>query len=280
MTIFTSHAQKPPHHVTRPSAPNQSLPQPPGKSSSLPRLTHIPPAHISPLMVALTPSKQGAKKNRNASSTWSLTEELAVQSLYVVQGLSPKQIGDATGKQAKRISNLIMRRGWTSDRRQRSKKAEDLQRSQAKQHVERVVLAQSALAEAASIGALSRAADCTQNKNKDAAKDFRSWAGGARDLVNVMRQARGLVDPGKGSLSGDAESEGRAISLSFFIGNITPQSGQSSAGPVIEIEASPISDPALAPSKASNGLKSKGMVVSGAIAGGDKDGDGTGKQGQ
>lgn len=224
------------------------------------------------------------KKRQIPHPNWPLADELAVQTMYLVQGIAPAAIARSLSRSPQSISSLIFRRGWTAKVREKTQKAEELARTRTREHVERVVIAQSALAEAASVGALTRAAECAQDRSDSAAKDFRSWAGGARDLVNVMRQARGLVDPGKSNLSGDADTQGRAISLSFFIGSIgsnvpsnvsggVPRATDSvhvvsspaaltagPQGPAIEIEAVPASTPSRALPVPSNARKPKGTA--------------------
>jgi len=45
-------------------------------------------------------------------------ERLRVQRLYLVDGISPKEIADDTGYTARQISDLAHRKGWTKIRKQ------------------------------------------------------------------------------------------------------------------------------------------------------------------
>jgi hypothetical protein len=63
----------------------------------------------------------------------------------------------------------------------------------AQEQIGRVVEAVAVLSEQAAVSGLTRAQEsATATRNKDNAQAFRAYAGGARDLVNIARQARGL----------------------------------------------------------------------------------------
>jgi hypothetical protein len=180
---------------------------------------------------------------RNASAAWPLERELCVQTLYLTDGLTPAQIAKVLCKTPQAVSSLIWRRGWTNDRRKKGSNADKLARVRTQEHVERVITATAAVAESASVAGLQRALQTAQRGGEDAAKDFRSWAGGARDLVNIMRQARGLVDPGRENC---AQVGGANLNLFF----LAPQIGQAAPRAernVTEIAASPcpVAAPAL-----------------------------------
>jgi hypothetical protein len=186
----------------------------------------------------------------NACTTWTLMRELAAETMYLVDGLPPRAIAAALSTPERIISrsavtSLISRKGWTQKRRQQSQKSANIAHKRAQEHVEMVVQAQGSLAAAASVQGLKRAMEAAESSGEDSARDFRSWAGGARDLVNIMRQARGLVDPGKAQSSGD---DARTVNLSFFVGALTSADraqGMKCVGPVLECEA--VSAPAPSP---------------------------------
>ncbi len=151
-------------------------------------------------MVAETISNPPAKpKRRNASPVWSLVQELAVQTMYLTDGMSPKHIASALQVSPQRVSNLVFQRGWSKERAKKAGKLEAKARAGEAEHIQRVVKAQAAVAEAGSIAGLKRALQATESDSEFAARDFRSWAGGARDLVNVARLSRGL-DQQSGSI--------------------------------------------------------------------------------
>ena len=151
------------------------------------------------------PAAPAKPKRRNASPTWPLVQELAVQTMYLTDGMSPKDIASALQRDCRQVSTLIFRRGWSKNRNAKLAKHTSSLRASEANHIERVVKAQAAVAEAGSIAGLKRALEATESGSEFAARDFRSWAGGARDLVTVARQARGLDTtaqlPGGGSVS-------------------------------------------------------------------------------
>jgi hypothetical protein len=153
--------------------------------------------------------------------------------MYLTDGLTPTQIAAALSTperplDSNKVRGLIFRRAWFQTKANAGQRAQTLARARATEHVERVVQATAAVAEAASVAGLKRALDATADTGKDAARDFRSWAGGARDLVNVARQARGLVDAGKVQAGGDGDA--RTINLAFFVGNIGAGGGGPNGG--------------------------------------------------
>lgn len=178
-------------------------------------------ATAQPLAVA-KPKPRRAGKRPPAWNQWPLEHELAVKRMYLVQGYSPTDIASALklpGRNPQSISNLIHRRGWQTQRRDEAdglrKSAEIASSAGASAEVQRVVDATAALAESASIAGLQRAMEATQSGHENAARDFRAWAGGARDLVNVARQARGLD-----ARSESADTRGMTLNLFAVQGDI------------------------------------------------------------
>lgn len=144
------------------------------------------------------PRKRGSRKVSTAA--WPLVRELAAQTLYLTDGLSPAQIAKSLATPADPITpqavrSLIHRRGWSPQRRNTEAQAAILANARTREHVDRVVQATAAVAEAASVSGLQRALQSAQAGGEDSARDFRAWAGGARDLVNIVRLSRGLDKP-------------------------------------------------------------------------------------
>jgi hypothetical protein len=133
-----------------------------------------------------------AMTKHRVSSAWALADELAVQTLYLVDGFTPKQISQSLTRDYQAVRRLIWSRGWTAQRRNKSELARASTNAHSHAHIERVVKAQAVLAESASVAGLKRAMESAQSGSETSARDFRAWAGGARDLVNVARLSRGL----------------------------------------------------------------------------------------
>jgi hypothetical protein len=151
-------------------------------------------------MVAETqaPPKRKVRGRSNASAAWPLEQRLAVKALYQVHQRTPAQIAMVLKRTPNQVSGLIHRLGWS---KARSKKVEELTvktDARAREQLGAVVEAVAALSEQGAVQGLQRAVDSSKAKGKFAARDYRSWAGGARDLVNVARQARGM-DTEKGN---------------------------------------------------------------------------------
>ena len=179
---------------------------------------------------------QSQSSSRTSPQPWSLQDELAVRTMLLVDHVPPKRIAEVVNRPIKSVRNLIERRGWAKDRAIVRSKAEALLQAKANEHALKIVDAVGTLAEEASLGALMRAKEATQRTDKDAARDFRSWAGGARDLVMVSRQARGL-DAGP-------NAQGNAVQVNLFSVNavgfgVPSEPKRAQAAEAVEIEAKP-----------------------------------------
>ena len=130
---------------------------------------------------------------RNASPTWPLADELAVQTLYLVDGFSPKQISQSLTRPYNRVRALIARRGWAVQRRAKADQSSLAIDAHSRAHIQRVVQAQAVLAESASVASLTRTKEALALPiNRDNANAVRAYAGSSRDLVNIARLSRGL----------------------------------------------------------------------------------------
>lgn len=201
-----------------------------------------------------------------STGPWPIEHELTVRRLYVVDGMGASDIaasfGASVGRDVKSIRNLIDSRRWSPEKR--AKQAAVRSNAQAEinarvpAEVERIVTATAVLAEEASLGALKRAHAETTGKGRGAAKNFRAWAAGARDLVSVARVSRGL----DARMTVRADEIGQsAVAINFFVGgglsSDSPKApGTATArdcktvGPVVDVVATPLPMPP--PTPASN----------------------------
>ncbi len=121
-----------------------------------------------------------------------LTVRQRVRSLYVVQGLQPAQIAKETKLPVNTITQLVIREGWTNERRILSKEVKIRADAEIKGEIDEMVRAVGALSEQGAVAGLQRAVNCTSETHTLASRDFSNWAAGAKSLVTLARQARGL----------------------------------------------------------------------------------------
>lgn len=162
-------------------------------------------------------------KSAKPYQPWALEDAQAVRRMYVIEGKPLKTIsatlGARIGRSYQDLANLCTKHGWSQERRtllaQQDESAIAEIKARQAAEVERVVEATAQLAEEASTKGLRQAiasADAGQ------ARDFRMWAGGARDLVTVARASRGLDQR---TLEGS--SNGQTIALSVFCVSALPK---------------------------------------------------------
>lgn len=138
------------------------------------------------------PAKPAKTKRQIVSAAWPIKDRLTVKAMYEVHERTPAQIAAFLKRPASQVSDLIWRQGWSQKKAERTRELTVKTDARAREQLGKVVEAVATLAEQGSVNGLQRAVDASTKKGKFAARDYRSWAGGARDLVNVARQARGL----------------------------------------------------------------------------------------
>lgn len=127
--------------------------------------------------------------------------KVQIRNLYMVDGMSPAQIGQRVGVKPGVVSGLVRHNGWSVSRKKMESNfsTETLVRAEEKlDEVSRAIANQSE--EIALLG-LQRARDAAIEHGEYAAKDFQSWTGGIRNLVTVSRACRGLEAAGGGAVN-------------------------------------------------------------------------------
>lgn len=150
------------------------------------------------------PRKQGSPRKGFAyPGKLPLAVWQTVRTMYLVQGCAPSEIALALQLPAKRVSDLVSREGWSKQRRGNVSQLTVKSDAHAQEQLAKTIEAHAILAEHGATVGLSRAVEAAGAPiHKDNAQAFRAYAGGARDLVNIARQARGLDSQGSAGVAG------------------------------------------------------------------------------
>lgn len=179
-----------------------------------------------------TMSVSRIKKEDTDGRCLPLALKLRVKNLYIIGGKSHHEIAADTGMTPGAIATLCSRNGWTGEKRKREaqmvKKSDARIESQMSEAVEAI----SSEAQEIALSGLERARDAVKRKGKDAAKNFQSWTGGVRNLVQVIRA---IENPG----SGDAQPSGPAINF-FFAPAAPAAASEPKRVEAVEVEARPV----------------------------------------
>jgi len=169
-------------------------------------------------MVAIAPKEPVTRRKKGPGPNYTipLPVRLRAKNLYVVQGLTPAVIAKQVKLSPEQVQRLVSREKWAPEKRRAAEKSEELALAHTREQLNEVIAAVGDLSEDASIAGLQRAVECTTKKSKFAAKDYASWANGARALVSIARQARGLEDKSFGP------SNGAANTINLFVGRFGP----------------------------------------------------------
>lgn len=148
--------------------------------------------------------------------------KLTARDLYLDQGKSASQTAEAMDGllTTSQVQSLARREGWVKLASRKASEKLAISTTRTQEQVEQTITTQARMSEHASLLSLHKASEAAKNGealDKDAAQAFRAWAGGARDLVNVARQARGLDVSAQGAAQG-----GASLNMFFFAGSVAP----------------------------------------------------------
>jgi len=145
---------------------------------------------------------------------------LAVRSFYVIQGLKPSQIAPMVGLSPAQITQLAIRKGWSSERvakrKERSRKAEQAQDTRAKAEVSQIHEAIAMRTEELAVKTADRCADILGNVAGIDDKALQMSSGALRNFVQVARMSRGMDSRGpQNSPGGNGAQAGATL---IFVG--------------------------------------------------------------
>jgi hypothetical protein len=165
-------------------------------------------------------------KSRRPRTHIPLPTRLKARNLYLTQGLSFKEIGEKTGLDASQIRSLVDREGWPRLKSGAKSKITAKHDARASEMVSEVVEAMASESEEIALSGLQRARQAVESQEAYAAKDFQSWTGGLRNLVQVARELRGF----------DSEqSRGSGATLNVFVGRFETVSDKPAEKPAIDV---------------------------------------------
>lgn len=177
------------------------------------------------LMVATNEAPTPKPNEPRERASVPLLAKLKVKNLKVVQCLSDKEIARQTGLTLGQVRGIVDRNRWTNDKREKTRKIMDGHAARMEAQVAEIVEAVASESEEIALAGLQRAREATTSASEYAAKDFQSWTGGVRNLVNVARQARGL----------DTERSAQGTTLNVFVGRFETVSDKPAEKPAIDV---------------------------------------------
>lgn len=182
------------------------------------------PASITP---GLKPTKKAAKLPVGRGVAYPLATRLKVRNLYLGQALNNQDIAERTGLTARQVGQMVYRDGLAKQKRRRAEKINAAADTRANAQLEAFNEQLAEEAEEISLGALERARQSVESVGEFAAKDFQSWTGGIRNLVQAARTVRGLDNRnGQSDTNQVSIYLVRGETLEHTIKNVTPNLGQ------------------------------------------------------
>jgi hypothetical protein len=163
-----------------------------------------------------------------------LATRLQVRNLYVGACLGPSDIAPKVGLTLRQVRRLVATDKLAPIRRRAVSNAIKVTDNTANHLLERFNQEIASQSEEASLGAIVRAREAVASKDKLAARDFQSWTGGIRNLVDVSRRVRGLdAKQPEGSVT---------MNLGFFMASPV-ETKPIEASQVVDCQAVSVSDP-------------------------------------
>jgi hypothetical protein len=112
------------------------------------------------------------------------------RNMYLVQGLDYKSISESTGLDIRCLYNLAKREGWTERRKEQRLKLETTTDARIKAFEDQVSEAIAQETVDVTLSGVGRAREAVESRGEFAARDFQSWTGGIRNLVQVAKLLR------------------------------------------------------------------------------------------
>lgn len=161
------------------------------------------------------PPRRTDKRLKRDTTPTALVTKLKVKNLYLYQDASHKEIAKRTGLTESAVGNLIHRERWSQLKKEAARQLEDTHDARAQEAQQSIVEAIGSQAEEITLSGLERAREAVKRKGKDAARDFQSWTGGVRNLVQSIKAIR----PGGAAIGGD----GSVTNFNLFFAPVSPQ---------------------------------------------------------
>lgn len=149
-----------------------------------------------------------------------LLSKLKAKNLYLQANATHAEISKACGISLSSTAQLISREGWPALRRRMALKVEQAATARTEQVMTEATQAIADSAEEVALSGLNRARTAVASTGKFAARDFQSWTGGARNLVQIARQCRGLDG------NGTSGAEQPQINLNVFVSKFGPAAAE------------------------------------------------------
>lgn len=135
-----------------------------------------------------------ARKQRAAKSIVDVATKVRIRNLYMVQCLPHKEIARQTGLTERAVQSVVYRLGLAAKRKENEAKTMERHDALTRDGLSEVTDAIAAQAEEYALGGLKRSGEALQDEGEFAARNFQSWTGGVKNLVQVAKLARGATD--------------------------------------------------------------------------------------
>lgn len=184
------------------------------------------------LLPAIEPAtKRGTGGKKRGDCEFPLLVKMKARNLYLIQGLSHEDVAKRTGLTADQSRTLAQRNGWTKQRQERKRILVAKQDARAESQISEALEAIADVSEQHAVQGLDRVGKALESKGKFAARDFQSWTGGVRNLVQTAKMCREI----------GPSANGVGSTVNVFVGAF-PRAGDavSEAKQVTEVSATPV----------------------------------------
>lgn len=188
-------------------------------------------------MVAETTANPPAVSKRKKPSAYRpripLPVKLKIRSLYIVQQLSPAEIGVQVGFTRQQVQGLIARQNWCAVKNHAKRSLEQRGDARLREEVEEVHESFAIQTEELTMGVLAKASKAMARQDEDACRDLQALSQTAKNFVGIARQVRGM------DISKDAGFAGPTQTL-IFVGALpqaTPKQVKPAELPAIDLPA-------------------------------------------
>lgn len=162
-----------------------------------------------------------------------LLVKLKARNLYLVQGLTHKEIASQTGLSLLASQQLASRNGWTELRRKSKERILAKQDAKLEEQSKEALDAIASVSEQHAVRGLERVGEALESYGDFSARDFQSWTGGVKNLVSIMREIRAPQE----------QAQVKGATLNMFIIRAGDAAVPAVAAAPVEVKATVVAPP-------------------------------------
>lgn len=183
-------------------------------------------------MVAETLSAPKRGKIGGVRQTVPLPVKLKIRSLYIIQQLSPAEIGEKMGMTRQQVQGVVYREKWQREKQRVKLALQQKADARAQDEIAEIHDAFAIKTEELAMGTLDKAAKRMPNEDENVARDLQALSQTAKNFVGIARQIRGMDLAKRDNASG-------ATVVFVQCERVTARTERNVTPPAIEIQAAP-----------------------------------------